>query len=149
MTDNNDPIGSNTGQPDADTTLPKFPVNVVPIGSLQNQHIRAALDRYRVGDNDPLIIGDGDTPEAVLIPFAAFVRLMKHDHATYVRAEDAFQAGLSRRIEDSDARRTAGERDTTLVSDEDFDAWVEGNFGELGRDWVRNKRASQEGAGGD
>ncbi|WP_181273663.1 hypothetical protein [Brevibacterium oceani] len=109
-----------------DTDLPPFSVNVAQTRDITNEHLRALLDAFRRGGVEPLVFGDGNKPEAAVIPFAAFVRLMKHDHADHVRDESAFQAELSRRIADSDDARARGEDSSTLItSDEDLLAWAE------------------------
>ncbi len=123
-------------------------MNVVPLESTSVERVRDAINRFRADDPQPLIIGDGATPEAALIPFTAFVRLMRHDYAAHVRGEDAFQRQLLRRIKDSDARRERGEAGTELAGDEQFDAWVEASFGEIGRNWVRDRQSREEGADG-
>ncbi|MFD7668089.1 hypothetical protein [Streptomyces sp. NPDC059788] len=91
--------------------LPKFPVNVVPADQLRREDLGKMLKRYRRGEITPLIFGDDNKPEAAIIPFAALVRLMKYDHAAHVRQEAAFQAELSRRVQESDA---SGEPGMTL-----------------------------------
>lgn len=94
-----------SGTPGA--ALPKFSVNVVPTGQLRREDLRTMLNLYRRGEITPLIFGDDNKPEAAVIPFAAFVRLMKCDHAAHAE-ENAFQAELSRRIQASDASGDSG-----------------------------------------
>ncbi|MFF8914197.1 hypothetical protein ACF08M_12935 [Streptomyces sp. NPDC015032] len=94
-----------------DAELPKFSVNVVPTGQLRREDLGTMLKRYRRGEITPLIFGDDNKPEAAVIPFAAFVRLMKYDHAAHAQQETAFQAELSRRVQESDA---SGEPGMTL-----------------------------------
>ncbi|WP_031192148.1 hypothetical protein [Streptomyces peucetius] len=107
MTHNDNAHDSST--PGAD--LPKFSVNVVPTDQLRREDLGSMLKLYRGGEITPLIFGDGNKPEAAIIPFAAFVRLMKYDHAAHVRQEAASQAELSRRVRESDA---SGEPGMTL-----------------------------------
>ncbi|MGW3971051.1 hypothetical protein ACWEFD_17350 [Streptomyces ardesiacus] len=97
------------GTPDA--ALPKFSVNVVPTDQLRREDLATMLNLYRRGEITPLIFGDDNKPEAAIIPFAAFVRLMKYDHAACARTEAAFQAEISRRVQESDA---SGEPGMTL-----------------------------------
>lgn len=103
MTHNSNAHDNHT--PDAE--LPKFSVNVVPTDQLRREDLRTMLNLYRRGEIIPLIFGDDNKPEAAVIPFAAFVRLMKHDHAAHAE-ENAFQAELSRRIQASDASGDPG-----------------------------------------
>ncbi|MEV7953007.1 hypothetical protein [Streptomyces sp. NPDC088141] len=91
-----------------DAELPKFSVNVVPTNQLKCEDLRTMLNLYRRGEITPLIFGDDNKPEAAVIPFAAFVRLMKYDHAAHAHEENAFQAELSRRIQASDASGDPG-----------------------------------------
>lgn len=100
------------------TDLPKFSVNVVPTGQITSEHLGALLERYRRGEIEPLIFGDGNAPEAAVIPFVALVRLMKQDHASYVRKEGAFQAELTQRVQASDAARASGEPSLSVTVEE-------------------------------
>ncbi|MEU7156116.1 hypothetical protein AB0A98_06680 [Streptomyces chrestomyceticus] len=99
----------NNGTPGAEP--PKFSVNIIPTDQLRREDLGAMLKRYRRGEITPLIFGDDNRPEAAIIPFAAFVRLVKYDHAAHVRQEAASQAELSRRVQESDA---VGEPGLTL-----------------------------------
>src|SRR5699024_12661168 len=81
-----------------DTQLPTFSVNVSPTSKITSAHLRTLLEQFRQGSIEPLILGEDNQPEAAIIPFSAFVRLMRHDHASHVEAEHAFQGELSRRI---------------------------------------------------
>jgi hypothetical protein len=98
MTDNNNAQSAD---------LPKFTVNVVPTDQIRSRDLRTLLEHFRRGETEPLIFGDGNTAEAAVIPFAAFVRLLKHDHADTARDESE----LRRRIRESDA---SGEPGMTL-----------------------------------
>ncbi|MFI1408742.1 hypothetical protein ACH4Y0_02205 [Streptomyces sp. NPDC020707] len=104
MTHNSNAHDNHT--PDAE--LPKFSVNVVPTSQLKCEDLRTMLNLYRSGEITPLIFGDDNKPEAAVIPFAAFVRLMKYDHAAHAHEENASQAELSRRIQASDASGDPG-----------------------------------------
>ncbi|MEV7867544.1 hypothetical protein AB0P17_15890 [Streptomyces sp. NPDC088124] len=119
------------GTPDAE--LPRFSVNVVPTNQLRREDLATMLNLYRRGEITPLIFGDNNRPEAVIIPFAAFVRLMKYDHTAHVRAEGAFQAELSRRIQESD---TSGEAGMTVEE-------LAESLGPLGQQWADEHRAAQ------
>ncbi|MFJ5071281.1 hypothetical protein ACIQC7_33170 [Kitasatospora sp. NPDC088556] len=130
MTHNSNAHDSST--PDAD--LPTFPVNVVPANQLRREDLATVLNTFRRGQITPLIFGDHNKPEAVIIPFAAFVRLMKYDHAAHVRAEGAFQAELSRRIQESDATGEAGMTVEELAE----------SLGPLGQQWADEHRAVQQ-----
>lgn len=114
--------------------LPKFSVNVVPTGQLGHEELATILNLYRRGQITPLIFGDGNKPEAAIIPFAAFVRLMKYDHAAHVHAEADFQAELSRRIQESDASGEAGMTIEELAE----------SLGPLGQQWADGHRAAQQ-----
>ncbi|WP_327357864.1 hypothetical protein [Streptomyces sp. NBC_01304] len=105
---NNDNSHRN-GAPDAE--LPKFSVNVVPTDQITHEDLGALLSLFRRGQIEPLFFGDNSKPEAAIVPFAAFVRLLKHDHAGTIREESAFQGELRRRIQESDA---SGEPGMTL-----------------------------------
>ena len=74
------------GAPDA--ALPKFSVNVVPTDQLRREDLGTMLNLYRRGETTPLIFGDDNKPEAAIIPFAAFVRLMKYDFEKYGKAAE-------------------------------------------------------------
>ncbi|MFE7115010.1 hypothetical protein ACFU99_06240 [Streptomyces sp. NPDC057654] len=114
--------------------LPKFPVNVVPTDQIRHEHLATVLNLYRRGETTPLIFGDDNDPEAAIIPFAAFMRLMKYDHVTHVHAETAFQADLSRRARESDASS-----DTSMTVEE-----LAESLGELGQQWADEYRAAQQ-----
>ncbi|WP_434598372.1 hypothetical protein [Streptomyces sp. A5-4] len=120
------------GTPDAE--LPRFSVNVVPVDQLGRENLATMLNLYRRGEITPLIFGDGNKPEAAIIPFAAFVRLMKYDHTAHVHAEAAFQAELSRRIQESDASGEAGVTVEELAE----------SLGPLGQQWADEHRAAQQ-----
>ncbi|MDH2391589.1 hypothetical protein QCN29_22975 [Streptomyces sp. HNM0663] len=130
MTHNSNAHGN--GAPDA--ALPKFSVNVVPTDQLRREDLGTMLNLYRRGEITPLIFGDDNKPEAAIIPFAAFVRLMKYDHAAHVHAEAAFQAELSRRIQESDA---SGEASVTIEE-------LAESLGPLGQQWADEHRAAQQ-----
>ncbi|WP_405749073.1 hypothetical protein OG232_03845 [Streptomyces sp. NBC_01411] len=114
--------------------LPKFSVNVVPTDRLRREDLATMLNLYRRGEITPLIFGDDNKPEAAIIPFAAFVRLMKYDHAAYAHTETAFQAELSRRIQGSDASDEAGMTIEELAE----------SLGPLGQQWADEHRAAQQ-----
>lgn len=130
MTHNSNAHDNNT--PDAE--LPKFSVNVVPADQLGREDLVTVLKLYRRGEITPLIFGNDNKPEAAIIPFAAFVRLMKYDHAARVHAEAAFQAELSRRIQESD---TSGEDGVTIEE-------LAESLGPLGQQWADEHRAAQQ-----
>jgi hypothetical protein len=113
-----------------DTALPKFPVNVAPTSKITSGHLSSLLRRFRSGDVEPLVFGDDNTPEAVVIPFAAFVRLMKSDHAAHIHEEAAFQGDLSRRIQDS------GDASGAAMTVGEF----AGSLGPLGSEWTEEHR---------
>lgn len=130
-----------------DTDLPRFPVHVVPTDQIRSQHLRALLENFRSQESDPLIFGDDGHPEAAVIPFSAFVRLMRHDHAAHVRAEDAFQSELAERVKDSDATRASGQEPGLVIeTDEDLYAWA-ASLGQAGAEWAQAQRARDEGSG--
>lgn len=100
MTDDTD--HTQTDQPGSE--LPKFAVNVVPAKALNADRLGALLERYRRGENEPLVFGDDNNPEAAIIPFPALVRLFRHDHRAVVRDE----AELARRVQEADASDDPG-----------------------------------------
>ncbi|MGW6600508.1 hypothetical protein [Streptomyces sp. NPDC055036] len=116
-----------------DTGLPKFPVNVAATNQITPTHLSALLSRYRRGEIEPLIFGDGNKPEAAIIPFAALVRLMTYDQANHVHREAAFQAELSRRAQESDPSAPS------MTVEELADS-----LGPLGRQWADEHRAAQQ-----
>ncbi|MEV0443597.1 hypothetical protein AB0I84_23490 [Streptomyces spectabilis] len=120
------------GTPDIE--LPKFSVNVVPADQLGREDLVTMLNHYRRGEITPLFFGDDNKPEAAVIPFAAFVRLMKYDHAAHVHAETGFQAELSRRIQEPDASGEAGMTIEELAE----------SLGPLGRQWADEHRAARQ-----
>ncbi|WP_433855098.1 hypothetical protein [Streptomyces kronopolitis] len=127
----------NSNAHDSDTpgaALPKFSVNVVPTDQLRSEDLGTMLNLYRRGEITPLIFGDDNRPEAAIIPFAAFVRLMKYDHAACAHTEAAFQAELSRRIQESDASDEAGMTIEELAK----------SLGPLGQQWADEQRAAQQ-----
>lgn len=78
--------------------LPKFSVNVVSTRQIAAADLAALLERFRAGDAEPLIFGDGGVPEAAVIPFADLVGILRRG-----RAEDhADRSELSRRIREAD-----------------------------------------------
>lgn len=84
--------------------LPKFSVNVASTQRITAADLSALLERFRAGDAEPLVFGDGNVPEAAVIPFADLVGLLKRD-----RAEDhAFQSELARRIQEANASDEPG-----------------------------------------
>lgn len=84
--------------------LPKFSVNVAPTQRITAADLSALLERFRAGDAEPLIFGDGNVPEAAVIPFADLVGMLRRD-----RAEDhAFQSELARRVQEADASDEPG-----------------------------------------
>lgn len=94
----------NATNPRSNASLPKFSVNVAPTQRITSADLGTLLERFRAGDAEPLIFGDGNVPEAAVIPFADFVRLLRGVHAE----ERAFQAELSRRVQESDASDDPG-----------------------------------------
>ncbi|MFF3128652.1 hypothetical protein ACFVRD_41805 [Streptomyces sp. NPDC057908] len=116
-----------------DTGLPKFPVNVAATNQITQTHLSALLSLYRRGEIEPLIFGDDNKPEAAIVPFAAFVRLMKYDHANHVHEEAAFQAELSRRTQESDATGPSMTVEELAES-----------LGPLGRQWADEHRAARQ-----
>ncbi|QXV57390.1 hypothetical protein CVV72_10450 [Amycolatopsis sp. TNS106] len=86
-------------------SLPRFTVNVVPTSRISGEYLGGLLQRYRSGEIKPLIFGDDNVPEAAVIPFEAFVRLMRSDHAAYVGKETEFQGEVTRRVQESDLVR--------------------------------------------
>ncbi|WP_329142736.1 hypothetical protein OIU91_03945 [Streptomyces sp. NBC_01456] len=122
----------NDSTPDAG--VPKFSVNVAPTNQVTHKHLSALLSRYRRGEVEPLVFGDNNNPEAAIIPFAALVRLMKYDHANHVHEETAFQAELSRRIQESDASDEASMTIEELAE----------SLGPLGQQWADEHRAAQQ-----
>jgi hypothetical protein len=123
-----------------DAKLPKFSVNVAPVDDVTTSHLRTLLSQFRSGDDEPLVFGRDNTPEAAVIPFSTFVRLLKHDHAASLRAEAAFQADLSERIQASDATRGSQDDDGLMLeTDEDLFRFTE-SLGEVGREWAAGQR---------
>jgi hypothetical protein len=119
--------------PDA---LPKFSVNVVPTSQIRNSDLVSLLEVYRSGGTEPLIFGDDNKPEAAVIPFSAFVRLMKYDHAGHVRKENTFRDELSRRVQDAGARSAAGEAEEEVTVEQ-----LAEDLGQVGRQWAEERRA--------
>ncbi|MFK0244571.1 hypothetical protein ACIQUM_07720 [Amycolatopsis azurea] len=104
-------------QPNREPTdsLPKFTANVIPTSRLSGDDLGAVLRRYRSGETKPVIFGDDNVPEAAVIPFAAFIRLMKSDHASYIGEEGAFQSEAARRVRASDTARESGDPGTGMT----------------------------------
>ncbi|MFF1880276.1 hypothetical protein ACFVVC_02240 [Pseudarthrobacter sp. NPDC058196] len=98
MTDNKTPKAPR------EDSLPKFSVNVAPTNKITTADLGTLLERFRAGDAEPLIFGDGNVPEAAVIPFPDFVDLLRRVHAD----ESAFQTELSRRIRAADASEEPG-----------------------------------------
>lgn len=125
----------------SETKLPKFSVNVAPVDEVTAPQLRALLNQFRDGSIEPLVLGRDNTPEAAVIPFAAFIRLLKYDHAATHQAEAAFQNDLSSRVQQSDAERAADDQTgLTLETDEDLFRFAE-SLGEVGQEWAREQRA--------
>jgi PHD/YefM family antitoxin component YafN of YafNO toxin-antitoxin module len=72
--------------------------NVISIPDA-TKHLTSALSLFRTGETEPLIIGDDNHPEAALIPYEQFQRLVEYD--TQARLEDQ-QELLQRRQESID-----------------------------------------------
>lgn len=87
----------------SESELPTFSVNVTPAAQIRGRDLRTMLDRFRRGETEPLIFGDDNKPEAAVIPFAAFVRLLRHDHAEHIQSEAAFHDEVAQRLQDADA----------------------------------------------
>lgn len=120
------------GTPDVE--LPKFSVNVVPTDHFSRENLTTMLNLYRRGETTPLIFGDDNKPEAAIIPFASFVRLMKYDHAAHIHTEAAFQAELSRRVQESDSSGEAGMTVEELAE----------SLGPRGQQWADEHRAARQ-----
>lgn len=130
---------------DSSTGLPTFEVNVSPTHKITADHLNALLTRFRRGQIEPLIFGDRHRPEAAIIPFSAFMQLIRQDHKAVQADEQAFQDELSRRIETLDRARSHGEEAGLRIdSDEDLYRWAEG-LGETGRSWAEAQRAADRG----
>ena len=97
MTENNSP----DRQPSNDET-PEFGVNVMPTVRITSAHLQTLLSHFRNGNDEPLVFGDQDIPEAVVIPFDAFRRLVKYDTEASDKDEQEFQEELTRRIASPD-----------------------------------------------
>lgn len=76
-----------------------FSVNVVPVAAIKNTDLHTLLAMYRDGQIEPLVLGESEQPEAAVIPFAAFQRLLAYD----ARAEHEEYAELARRVERASA----------------------------------------------
>lgn len=122
------------------TDLPQFSANVVPAGQIRNQDLVSLLEHYRGGGSEPLIFGDANKPEAAVIPFSAFMRLMKSDHANHILTEHAFQGELSRRVHDAEGRDAAGEAGADVTVED-----LAEDLGPVGREWVAERRATRSG----
>lgn len=61
------------------------------------KHLSSILRLFRAGETEPLIFGDNGNPEAAIIPYEQFQRLVDYD--TEARQED--QQGLAQRKQDS------------------------------------------------
>lgn len=120
-----------------DASLPSFEVNVTPTNQISATHLHNLLKNFSAGNNEPLIFGENGRAQAAVIPFSAFIRLMKADHSAYLHAENTFQHQLSQRLA-TQTDQTA--QPTTLEDQDDFDAWVTASFDQLGADWVDKNR---------
>lgn len=63
-------------------------------------YLQGTLQRFRRDSTEPLIFGEHNRPEAVVIPYDAYLRLVRYDDA----AEAAFAGMLQSRIADADAK---------------------------------------------
>lgn len=68
-------------------TSAKVTVTVTSADDIRPVHLKELLATFREGQIEPLILGENGTPEAAVIPFAAFMRLMKYDTQAAQRDE--------------------------------------------------------------
>lgn len=117
----------------------EIPVNVIPTEDLRG-NLSKVLELFRDGSHGPVVFGDDRRPEAAIIPFADFVRLLHHDQNS-LDAEEKFHETVADRVRAGDATRSAGDEQSGVTTDDEFDSWVEDSFGDLGRDWVTQRDA--------
>lgn len=86
--------------------LPKFEVNVIDPAKVNAPELSAMIASFEAGSDEPLVLGAGNTPQAALIPFRDFVRLLRHDHRARVLAHDydeqSFVAEIAARVRASE-----------------------------------------------
>lgn len=81
----------------------RISVNVIPVKKAAI-HLETILERFRHGELEPIIFGEGDKPEAAIISFEDFVDFCRLAAAK----EDAAQQVLSDRIREVDASDDEG-----------------------------------------
>lgn len=93
------------------SSLPKFAVNVINPNQIELAQLKAMLETFDAGSSEPLILGGGGRPQAALIPFRDYVRLLKHDHLAKTVAHEheelAFATEVAARVRNTDAARAA------------------------------------------
>lgn len=99
----------------------KIPVNVLNIEATR-AHLHKMLTLFRSGGHEPLVFGENNRPEAVVIPFEDYLRLARYDAAH----ENSFQAVISQRTSSFDD--SAAQFDSV----EDLAA----SLGPTGRKWL-------------
>lgn len=70
-------------------------VNVISVRKAR-EHLATMLNRFRAGQPEPIIFGEGK-PEAVVIPFEDYRRLLRYEAAAEAQ-EDAFLGTVRDRV---------------------------------------------------
>lgn len=83
----------------------------IPSDQVSPISLSTLLADFRQGSTTPLFLGDGDVPEAAIIPFSSFARLILYDCEEADREEREFQEEVARRDRASD---DTGALDMTL-----------------------------------
>ncbi|MDT8913583.1 hypothetical protein [Amycolatopsis sp. PS_44_ISF1] len=123
-----------------DMRMPKFNARIVPTSQIRNEHLDELVKRYRQGEDTPLFFGDGNQPEAAVIPFRVLMVLMKRQFADHEKNERTFRDELSNRIKNADTRRAAGEADVNVTVRQ----LAEG-LGSVGREWAEKRNSARSG----
>lgn len=113
-----------------------IPIHVLPIRKVA-AILEKVVSHFRSGTVEPVVIGD-NAPEAVIIPFAEFMRLVEHDTRAH-HAEESFQHELSQRVHTSPL--VSGDQEQTgFDSVEDFAA----SLGGAAQKWAQDQAASSQ-----
>lgn len=109
------------------------------------EELAAIAEEFSAGSNTPTHFSADGTgaPEATIIPFRHFERLIEHDIESG-RREAAFREELRSRI---DASRSGESEDPTIGPGGDYETledYFTAQFGQTGQRWAQSRRQSHD-----
>lgn len=125
----------NTNRSTTNPDLPDLEGNVIDPSGINGKHLKKLLDHFASGDIQPLILGENGEPQAAVIPFEAFRRLVKYDTEHIQQAEAAFAQEIRGSLDDIETNGPAA----VLETEADFEAWV-ASLGDAGKQWLAENR---------